>query len=213
MRAVFRYRFCKRGTIISAAVILTIIFGVHRAAPAQVGGGGYIQAIDEAKEGSGAVKKSAPTKTQPKSYNPKTNTTQKQTTTKPTTGKTVAQNVRNDSSKVSSQNKNYDRFIVGDKYTFLNNEIAKPVQPIYRQSAKVAGASGLVQVEVLVGENGNVLEARARTGNKLLWEEAEKAALATKFNKPYLSNKPARAMGFIVYRFGKADVEDDDDNF
>lgn len=209
MNVIFNRRLHKRGIIV-AAVFLTIFFGIHQSASAQVGGGGYIQAIDEVKAGGGAIKKSATAKSQAKPYTPKTSASKKQTTKSPTSV-IAEQSVSKLSPKVSSQNKKYDGFIVGDKYTFLNEEIAERVQPIYRQSAKDAGASGLVQVEVLVGENGNVLEARARTGNKLLWEEAEKAALATKFNKPYLYNKPARAAGFIVYRFGKADEEEDDD--
>jgi hypothetical protein len=66
-----------------------------------------------------------------------------------------------------------------------------------------------VQVEVLINENGDVINAKARTGNKLLWDEAEAAALASKFNRPTDNGRPARAMGFLVYRFGKG--EDDDD--
>ncbi|NJM53961.1 MAG: hypothetical protein HC846_11585 [Blastocatellia bacterium] len=61
----------------------------------------------------------------------------------------------------------------------------------------------MVQVEVLINVDGSVLKARARSGNKLLHPEAEKAALMTKFNKPSIYGKPARAVGFIVFRFGK----------
>lgn len=109
---------------------------------------------------------------------------------------------------LSTTNTKYDGFVVGDKYTFLNFEIAQRVQPIHTIAAKNAGAAGLVQVEVLIDPNGNVLTARARTGNALLHPEAEKAALATKFNRPTFGGKPARAIGFVVYRFGKAEDED-----
>jgi len=112
------------------------------------------------------------------------------------------------SAPITNSDSKYNGFVVGDKYTFLNFEIAFKVQPTYTIRAKEAGASGLVQVEVLIDSNGNVLRAHARTGNTRLHPEAEKAALATKFNKPTFGGKPARAMGFVVYRFGKA--EDDD---
>lgn len=101
--------------------------------------------------------------------------------------------------------KKYDGFVIGDKYTFFNFEIVKYVQPVHTIKAQEAGAKGLVQVEILIGENGNVLQARARSGNKLLHPEAEKAALMTKFNKPSVYGKPARAIGFIVFRFGSAE--------
>ena len=101
----------------------------------------------------------------------------------------------------------YDGPVIGDKYSFLNFEIAEKVQPIWTIAAKNAGAIGLVQVEVLIDENGNVLTARARTGNALLHPEAERAALATGFNKPTVNGQPARAMGFIVYRFGTEEQE------
>jgi len=112
------------------------------------------------------------------------------------------------SAPITNSDPKYNGFVVGDKYTFLNFEIVSKVQPVHTIKAKEAGAAGLVQVEVLIDQNGNVLKAHARTGNPLLHPEAEKAALATKFNRPTFGGKPARAIGFIVYRFGKA--EDDD---
>lgn len=99
--------------------------------------------------------------------------------------------------------------ILGDKYTFLNYEVISAAKPIYRRKAKQAGASGLVQVEVLIDENGDVVAAHARTGNKLLWDEAEQAALASRFNRPTDNGRPARATGFLVYRFGNADEDDE----
>jgi protein TonB len=107
-------------------------------------------------------------------------------------------------------NSKYKGPILGDKHSFLNFEVISAAKPTHTMVAKEAGAKGLVQVEVLIGENGNVLSAKARTGNKLLWDEAEKAALASKFNKPTVYNQPARAMGFLVYRFGPPSEDDDE---
>jgi outer membrane biosynthesis protein TonB len=92
--------------------------------------------------------------------------------------------------------------VLGDKYTFLNYEVVSVEKPFYTRAAKASGAKGLVQVEVLVSTDGSVLSAKARTGNKELWPEAERAARASKFNRPTADGRPARALGFLVYRFG-----------
>lgn len=95
--------------------------------------------------------------------------------------------------------------VLGDKYTFLNFEVASAEKPYYTRAAKASGAKGLVQVEVLVSTDGSVISAKPRTGNKELWPEAERAALASKFNRPTADGRPARALGFLVYRFGPAE--------
>jgi hypothetical protein len=115
--------------------------------------------------------------------------------------------MRTTTPSVTSANAKYNGPVIGDKYSFLNFEIAEKVQPIWTLKAQNAGALGLVQVEVLIDPNGNVLSAHARTGNPMLHPEAERAALATKFNKPTVNGRPTRAMGFIVYRFGTEEQE------
>lgn len=115
--------------------------------------------------------------------------------------------------QVTSRPANVDRNgrylgpVLGDTYTFLNFEMVDKVQPIWTIAAKNAGALGLVQIAVLIGEDGEVLQAKARSGNSLLYSEAERAALASKFNKPTANGRPARALGFIVYRFGTEEQE------
>ena len=101
--------------------------------------------------------------------------------------------------------RHWDGFVIGDKYTFMNFEVVSAAKPYHTREAKAGGASGLVQVEILIGGNGDVLTAKARTGNKLLHPEAERAALESKFNRPTVYGKPARAIGFLVYRFGPAE--------
>jgi hypothetical protein len=128
--------------------------------------------------------------------------TSKSTRSKSTKSKTIAKTT------VPAKPKPWDGFVVGDKYTFLNFEVISAEKPYHTRDAKANGAKGLVQVEVLIDPNGNVIEARGRTGNKLLHPEAERAALASKFNRPTFGGKPARAIGFLVYRFGPADDDD-----
>jgi TonB family protein len=103
----------------------------------------------------------------------------------------------------------YNGPIAGDSNTFLNFEITDKVAPVWSQKAKSAGALGLVQVTVLIGVDGRVLQARARYGNPLLYPESEAAALATTFNRPILNGRPVRGLGFVVYRFGTEEQEYD----
>lgn len=99
----------------------------------------------------------------------------------------------------------WNGFVVGDEYTFMNFEVISAEKPYYAREAKASGASGLVQVEILIETDGRVIKARARTGNKLLHPEAERAALASRFPGYKFGGKPARAVGFLVYRFGSRD--------
>ena len=157
--------------------------------------GAAIMARDEATEGGGSAAKTAqgfgssvpPGKTAARGGK----STAKKTPAKATVAKTTPAKPRP-----------WDGFVVGDKYTFLNFEVVSAEKPWHTREAKSAGASGLVQVEVLIDTNGKVIQAKARTGNKLLHPEAERAALASAFNRPTFGGKPARAIGFLVYRFG-----------
>lgn len=193
-----------------AAAILGFFFIIlycSLQANAQPQGGGAIVAIDEGSDfrgsaaGAGAKAQTGTAGSSNKSTSARrtANRTKAKPPAKPTAAQTAARN---------KKIKEYDGFVVGDKYTFLNFEVVSAAKPYHTRDAKAGGASGLVQVEVLIDQNGSVLSARARTGNKLLHPEAERAALESKFNKPSVYGKPARAMGFLVYRFGPA--EDDD---
>ncbi|MEO7673667.1 MAG: hypothetical protein ABIU09_06270 [Pyrinomonadaceae bacterium] len=154
--------------------------------------GGAIAAIDEPAEGGGSA--------DIKKYNSraKTAVTEKKARTAASRARTVA---------ATATPGKWDGFIIGDKYSFLNFEVVSAAKPYHTRAAKAGGASGLVQVEILIGTNGSVLTARARTGNKLLHPEAERAALESKFNRPQVYGKPARAIGFLVYRFGAGEEE------
>ena len=122
--------------------------------------------------------------------------------------KTAAKKTTTAKTVTPARPKPWNGFVVGDKYTFLNFEVVSAEKPYHTRDAKANGANGLVQVEILIDTNGSVIQAKGRTGNKLLHPEAERAALASKFNRPTFGGKPARAIGFLVYRFGPA--EDDD---
>lgn len=188
-----------RITTASFCVLFLAILAFAGGADAQIGGGA-IAAIDEpvgfggaaATRGGGRAETAAARSRTTRRRAPQSSASAGRPRKRTAEG-TVA---------IVSKPKKWDGFLVGDKYTFLNFEVVSAVKPYHTRDAKANGAKGLVQVEVQIDENGNVLTARARTGNKLLHPEAERAAFESKFNKPTVYGKPARAMGFLVYRFG-----------
>lgn len=74
-------------------------------------------------------------------------------------------------------------------------------KPEYPKSATFVKASGVVQVQILIDENGNVETAEAVSGHPLLQASAIKAALQAKFEPLFLSGKPFKVRGVIVYNF------------
>lgn len=173
-----------------------LLSGFNQNAFAQIGA---IGSIDEAAAGGGS---NEPVKKMQTSANKTVSNSKTKSKSKTVTAQTKTKTTAK--SKKSAKD---DGLVIGDKYSFLNGEVTEMVRPIYRKAARDAGAVGLVQVEVLIDPNGDVISARPRTGNALLHPEAEKAALATKFNKPSVYGKPAKAFGFIVFRFGTEEDE------
>lgn len=83
--------------------------------------------------------------------------------------------------------------IVNGKATYLP-------RPDYPQQAKDFCASGIVKVEVLIGEDGNVISARAVLGDELLRDSAVEAAKKAKFSQtPDVI--PMKMKGIVVYNF------------
>ena len=83
----------------------------------------------------------------------------------------------------------------------VNGKAIKLVKPIYPQEAKDAGASGEVQVQVTIDEEGNVTSAIAVSGHDLLRDAAEQAALKSKFTSTLLSRQKVKVSGAILYNF------------
>lgn len=62
-------------------------------------------------------------------------------------------------------------------------------------------ASGTVSVRVWLDEEGNVIWAKAVSGNFCLGQAAVEAAKKAKFSKTFLSKQPVKVSGIIVYNF------------
>ena len=86
----------------------------------------------------------------------------------------------------------------------LNGRALKLATPPYPEAARRDHASGVVQVRVLIDENGRVIQAEAvRSGlmNVALVAVSEEAARQSRFTPTLLSGKPVRVYGIIIYNF------------
>lgn len=83
----------------------------------------------------------------------------------------------------------------------INKNAANLVAPAYPAAARAVKASGAVNVQVLINEQGNVVSAAAVSGHPLLRQAAEKAARDSEFKPTLLSGQPVKVTGIIVYNF------------
>jgi TonB family protein len=84
----------------------------------------------------------------------------------------------------------------------LNAKAVSLPQPEYPPDmGKAVRVRGPVVVEVLVGEDGNVISAKGVSGHPLLQQAAVEAALKAKFSPTRLSGQPVKVSGFVTYNF------------
>ena len=83
----------------------------------------------------------------------------------------------------------------------VNGKAVNLVKPPYPPAARAVRASGQVQVQVTIDENGSVISASAVSGHPLLKQAAEQAARASKFSPTLLSGQKVKVSGLIVYNF------------
>ncbi len=74
-------------------------------------------------------------------------------------------------------------------------------EPDYPQAALLGRISGKVEVQVLVSDKGLVTNARAQSGQTILKEAAEAAALKARFIPSKIAAEPSMAFGVITYNF------------
>jgi TonB family protein len=85
----------------------------------------------------------------------------------------------------------------------LNGKAISLPVPEYPAEARAAGAEGVVVIQVMIDEQGNVTEARAISGPKLLQETSLNAARQAKFSPTLLSGEPVKVIGMLVFNFGR----------
>jgi TonB family protein len=83
----------------------------------------------------------------------------------------------------------------------LNGKALSLPMPTYPDIARRMHVAGVVQVDVVVDENGKVISARAMTGPNSLREVAVQAALRARFSPTKLSGQGVKVSGQINYQF------------
>jgi VWFA-related protein/TonB family protein len=83
----------------------------------------------------------------------------------------------------------------------LNGKALRLPVPIYPHAARNSGAQGRVVVEVMIDEQGRVVEARAVSGHSFLLQAAVQAARQARFTPALLSGQPVKVRGTINYVF------------
>lgn len=83
----------------------------------------------------------------------------------------------------------------------LNGKAVTLPKPVYPAAALAVRAAGVVNVQVLIDEEGNVTTATAVSGNPLLRDAAVDAARGAKFSPTRLSGHPVKVSGVITYNF------------
>jgi protein TonB len=83
----------------------------------------------------------------------------------------------------------------------LQGSALKRVQPQYPPIAKAARASGAVQVQVTISEEGRVIDAQVISGHPLLRDAALQAARQWMFKPTELSGVPVKVQGILTFNF------------
>jgi TonB family protein len=83
----------------------------------------------------------------------------------------------------------------------LNGVAVSLPPPVYPEFARRMRTVGLVEVEVVVDENGKVMSARALSGPVSLRDVSVQAALRARFSPTKLSGQPVKISGLINYNF------------
>ena len=73
--------------------------------------------------------------------------------------------------------------------------------PTYPPATRAVRASGTVNVQVTIDENGSVISASAVSGHPLLRQSAGQAARSSKFSLTILSGQAVKVTVVIVYNF------------
>jgi len=83
----------------------------------------------------------------------------------------------------------------------LNGKALELPRPAYPPIARAAHVSGIVAVQVLIDEKGNVVAAHAVSGHPLLLAVCVDAARQAKFSPTLLEDQPVKVTGVITYNF------------
>jgi TonB family protein len=87
----------------------------------------------------------------------------------------------------------------------MQGSVIKRVNPEYPQEAKDAKIRGVVKVEITIGEDGNVIMAKALSGHPMLRDAAEAAARQWQFQPTVVDGQPVKVAGRLTFNFALDD--------
>ena len=112
--------------------------------------------------------------------------------------KTEREERKRENPELINSNRSAERALDGG---VLNGKATSLPVPEYPLSARQAHVSGSVNVEVLIDETGNVVEARSVSGHPLLQAAAVSAARQATFAPTRYNGEPVRIKGVVIYNF------------
>lgn len=83
----------------------------------------------------------------------------------------------------------------------INGDAIELPKPPYPGIAKQTRIQGVVNVQVLIDENGKVVSAHALNGHPLLTADAVRAAYRARFSPTKIGDQPVKVSGVITYNF------------
>lgn len=83
----------------------------------------------------------------------------------------------------------------------LNGKALSLPKPSYSTAARRAGASGNVEIRILIAEDGSVISAGPESGHPLLVDDSIHAACTARFSPTQLQGRPVKVAGVITYKF------------
>jgi protein TonB len=93
----------------------------------------------------------------------------------------------------STKEKSKDKVIKG--------ELIEAPPPVYPDEAKKEKIEGKVVVAIVIGHDGNVISAKAKSGPEALYGAAETAASKARFKPTTKDGIPAKVYGMMTYNF------------
>jgi TonB family protein len=90
----------------------------------------------------------------------------------------------------------------------LNGKALYLPAPNFPPAARAVRASGAVNVQILIDENGMVASAAAVSGHPLLRAAAVEAAKKAQFSPTFLNGQPVKVSGVLTYNFDPSEQKE-----
>ncbi len=83
----------------------------------------------------------------------------------------------------------------------VKGELIEAPQPVYPEEAKKQKIEGTVVVAIVIGDDGNVISAKAKNGPEALYAMSEQAASRARFKPTTKDGAPVKVYGLMTYNF------------